>query len=145
MVEVYSIEDDTQINPTELKKALKHFNWGAFCFAWIWGLGNGSLRKTWYIFIFDLLLQISSLIPVICPFVILISLGIRIFYGINGNIWAYEGRAWYSIEDFVNTQQRWAKMASAVISAIVMAILFLLLLVFLVGVSVFNVGGQAGF
>lgn len=59
-------------------------------------------------------------------------LALKIYYGIKGNEWAYQNRAWWSIEDFESTQRRWA-IAVAVMygvafgSAIVLLIMGLIL------------------
>ena len=101
------IKQEIEVNPKDLEIAINHLNWGAFGFTWIWGLGNGSFKQTWPYVICDL-------IPFI-PFVnylwflaALVSFGFRIYFLINGNKWAYENRAWWSLTDFTETQKRWA-------------------------------------
>ena len=103
--------DIKEIEPESIEvrtnKALKHFNWGAFGFTWLWGLGNGSFGKTWHILILDIMSGLASKYALI---VVAFAFIIRVFYGVNGNKWAFERRAWYSVEDYTETQRRWAKI-----------------------------------
>ena len=116
--------EDVQINPTELDEALKHFNWGAFFFAWLWGLGNGSFSKTWSIILLDIIGSfISSSIKGVGIIYLICALGLRIYYGLNGNKWAYENRAWFSISDYAETQKKWAIFASVLMVIFVIFII----------------------
>ena len=94
----------------EYDVVLNHFNWGAFFFDWMWGLANGCLGKMKLVFVILILLLV--------PFVnILAGLGylvLKIYFGLKGNEWAYEGRAFYSPQDFEDTQKRWAIAGLAV-------------------------------
>lgn len=48
----------------------------------------------------------------------------KIYFGINGNQWAFDGRAWASIYDFEYTQRRWG---IAVVICLCMALHLILL------------------
>lgn len=75
----------------------KRFNWGAFTFSWIWGLGN----KTY--------ITLLTLVLVFIPFVGNIAAIIaNIIFGIKGNRWAWQNKQWKSIEHFHKVQKTWA-------------------------------------
>lgn len=117
---------------SESSEVLSKFNWGAFWYSYFWGLGNGAFRKTVPILICDIL----SGIPIINIVVLIINLILRIIAGINGNKWAYEGRAWYDAKDFEDTQRRYAT---------VVAVNFAVLVVFFVmGLFIGIMGRTAG-
>ena len=111
----------------ELEEALKPFNWGACFFLWIWGLGNGCFKKTFlpWIPVFVALLVFSTVLSFfpdsnnayvfnIIKYAIFLPLGI--VYGQNGNKWAFENRAWWSVDDFKETQKRWGMAVIIVFS-----------------------------
>ena len=80
---------------------LKKWNWGAFCFSWIWGIFNGIY---WPLIIIGL-----NFIPYIG---IVLSLGICIFLGIIGNKLAWKActtssSANVSKEYFISIQKKW--------------------------------------
>lgn len=75
----------------------KRFNWGAFLLSWIWGLGN----KTYI----TLLIIAVSFIPIINFFVPLIMC---IWFGIEGNAWAWQNKRFQSVEHFHSYQRKWA-------------------------------------
>ena len=83
----------TNVVPQEIKK----WNWGAFCFNWLWGVFNGVY--------WPLVLIVVNFIPYIGP---VISLGICIALGINGSEWAWKGKSWSSVEEFKRVQHKWA-------------------------------------
>ena len=73
------------------------YNWGAFTFSWIWGLGN----KTY--------ITLLTLVLVFIPFVGNIAAIIaNIIFGIKGNRWAWQNKQWKSIEHFHKVQKTWA-------------------------------------
>ena len=79
------------------------FNWGAFFFSWIWGLFN----KTYIPFIL-FIIPLLVFIPIINIFTGIIQLGLCIWFGINGNKWAWQNKRWNSIEHFHAVQKKWA-------------------------------------
>ena len=83
----------TNVVPQEIKK----WNWGAFCFNWLWGVFNGVY--------WPLVLIVVNFIPYIGP---VISFGICIALGINGSEWAWKGKSWSSVEEFKRVQHKWA-------------------------------------
>lgn len=111
----------------------KKFNWGAFFFFELWGFCNKQ-----YIAIVGVVL---SFIPFLG---ILINLGMRIYYGINGNKWAWQNNYYPSVSVFHESQQRWCY-----------AILYYLIFVAVIGIlwtvffaamfsSFMNLGGMGG-
>ncbi len=75
----------------------KRFNWGAFTFSWIWGLGN----KTYI----TLLTLVLVFIPVVGSIAALVA---NIIFGIKGNSWAWQNKQWKSVEHFHKVQKKWA-------------------------------------
>lgn len=84
----------------ESKKTMKieKFNWGAFFFTWIWGLFN----RTYITLIFIPFAFIPGLLGHI------ICLGLKIWFGLCGNQWAWKNNKWSSVEDFHRIQKIWA-------------------------------------
>ena len=91
----------------------KRFNWGACLLSWIWGLGNRS-----YITLIIFPIAISGIIPVLG---IIVQLGVMIWFGINGNKWAWQNKRWNSIEEFHRVQKKWA-IAAAIIQILLLLI-----------------------
>ena len=79
--------------PDEIKK----WNWGAFCFNWLWGVFNGVY--------WPLVLIIVNFIPYVGS---LISLACCIVLGVNGSEWAWKAKSWSSVEEFKRVQHKWA-------------------------------------
>ncbi len=77
----------------------KGFNWGAFYFNWIWGLNH---RKY---------LMLISLVIGFIPYVGILGLPLVIWYGFQGNQWAWESGRFTTIEDMMACQKIWAKWA----------------------------------
>lgn len=71
-------------------KEIKHWNWGAFMFTWIWGISN-NVYKSLLIFI--------PLISIVMPFIL----------GSRGNEWAWKNKKWGDLEQFEKTQDKWNK------------------------------------
>ena len=115
-----------------IPREVKRFNWGAFFFTWIWGLVNKS-----YLTLISLALwAISFVVPFIFGFgaglsgnetayavgtgfgfifgIIssLIGLGLRIWFGIKGNDWAWQNKHWQSTEHFNDVQKIWATVGT---------------------------------
>jgi len=68
---------------------IRHWNWGAFIWVWIWGIGN----NTW--------IALIGLIPYV-NFVMAFILGAK------GNEWAWRNKKWDNIDHFQRTQKAWA-------------------------------------
>lgn len=73
----------------ETPNNIKQWNWGAFWLSWIWGIGNKSYKTLW------------ALIPYF-GFIWMFVCGAK------GNEWAWENKQWSSVEDYNNTQRKWA-------------------------------------
>ncbi|NES42561.1 protein kinase [Moorena sp. SIO2C4] len=110
--------DESVLVPAEIQG----WNWGAFCLPGLWCVTNqvwiGLIAWT------DLSLVTGFLAwPVM-----------GIILGIKGNEWAWKSRRWKSIKAFKRHQRGWA-ITSFVIIGIIVTLLFLLLLVFFIGVT----------
>ena len=98
------------------------WNWGAFGFNWIWGIGN----NTW--------IALLMFVPV-ANIVMLILLGIK------GNEWAWQNKHWESVEQFKRVQHLWAKVwVILLIVSVVLWIVFGVLLASLIGAAVTSRG-----
>lgn len=75
----------------------KPFNWGAFAFQGLWGVFNGS-----YITLITVPLYFIPFIGKILVF------GFGIWFGRNGNTWAWRNRRWTTLTYFHKVQKRWA-------------------------------------
>ena len=93
------------------------WNWGAFCFSWIWGLGNSC-----YI---PLLIWLSLFYRPLILFMMIIC-------GMFGNVWAWKnGKSNYrDAEEFNRVQDSWNRAGKtvAVLSLIVVALMLIFVL-----------------
>ena len=83
----------------ELPKELQRFNWGAFLFTWIWGIGNNS-----YIAFLIFPIGLFAIIPFvgwIFPF------AFSIWLGSNGNELAWKNKQWRDAKHFNEVQELW--------------------------------------
>ena len=95
-------------------REIQKFNWGALFFWWIWGAFNGAFKQT---FIPWIILVVIYFIPVINICALFAGIGIMVYFGLNGNKWAWESKHWNSIEHFNSVQKKWA-IATAIFGAI---------------------------
>lgn len=79
------------------------FNWGAFFLTWIWGCANKS-----YITFLSFATFIIAAIPFANLLYLPAQLGIRIWFGIKGNEWAWQNKKFESAEAFHSSQRAWA-------------------------------------
>ena len=92
-----------------VKVVTDKFNWGAFFFTWIWGI----CYKKWI-----------TLIIIPCSFIPLVPLGLCIWFGIQGNKWAWQSKRYRSIQEFHEIHKKWAIAGlSLFIAGIVVTIL----------------------
>ena len=96
------------ISNNETPQNIKQWNWGAFWLSWIWGIGNKSFKT-----FFALIPYFGFIWMFVC--------------GAKGNQWAWENKQWASIEDYNNTQRKWAVIGNslAVLSLILVVTLFI--------------------
>ena len=76
-------------NQAVIPPEIKGWNWGAFFLNWIWGLRNRTY------------IALLCLIPFV-SFVMVFILGAK------GSEWSWKNQKWDSIEQFKNSQRRWA-------------------------------------
>lgn len=81
--------ENQQFASSDLPEEVKRWNWGAFFFTWIWGIGNGVL------------ISLIALIPAA-------SLIMAIVLGIKGGEWAWQTGRFASIEEYQKKQKAWA-------------------------------------
>lgn len=105
-----------QENGKETPKEIKGWNWGAFSFSWMWGIGN----KTY--------LPLFNLIPIFNIVWIFVT-------GFKGNEWAWQKGDYQDIETFKQVQKTWN---IAGIAAFIIHVLVFILYIFIIFVSVFN-------
>jgi len=74
---------------SEVPSEIKRWNWGAFLFNWIWGIGNST---------YIALLMFLPIANMVMPFVL----------GAKGNQWAWQNRTWRDVDHFKKTQKKWA-------------------------------------
>jgi len=110
----------------ELPLNHRSFNWGAFLLTWIWGIGN----KT-YIAFLVFAVSLLSIIPYVGW---LAQLGFCIWLGIQGNELAWKNKEWNSLEEFEETQRKWA-MWGGIIVGISFALLLLLIFVVIIAIA----------
>lgn len=92
---------------------IKEWNWGAFIFAWIWGVCN----SVW--------ISLLCLIPVVATIMVFVL-------GAKGNEWAWQSKEWDSTEHFRRTQRTWRNWAIAW-AIFVLVLNFILIFVLAVG------------
>lgn len=111
---VKSAQIDSHIVPAEIRG----WNWGAFWLCWIWGVGH----KT-YIALLGLLPGVN----VVISFVL----------GAMGNRWAWQNRAWESVEQFREVQKAWSVFGWGMAAGFLSGVLTLASLVGLLIIPVF--------
>jgi hypothetical protein len=107
------------------------WNWGAFVFTGLWLLNHGVHGFGWGLLITSLIAY--GICPILnlyeVPFTLgLLSLGMSIALGINGNRIAWHNRAFESIENFRSCQRIWscwAIVGGVLITAALIPILFI--------------------
>lgn len=98
-----------QENGKEAPSEIKGWNWGAFSFSWIWGIGN----KTY--------LPLLTLIPIL-------GLIWRFIVGFKGNEWAWQKGNYDDIKTFQKVQSTWNRAGIvALIIRIILLVLYILL------------------
>lgn len=102
------------ISNDETPQNIKQWNWGAFWLSWIWGIGNKSFKT-----FFALIPYFGFIWMFVC--------------GAKGNEWAWENKKWASVEDYNNTQRKWAIIGNSL--AILSLILALTLFIFVQNIS----------
>lgn len=98
---------DDSIVPQEINK----WNWGAFFFSWIWGLGN----RTYLALLF---------------FVPFLGFAMMVVLGVKGSEWAWRNKKWDSVEHFQRVQRKWAIAAITFTIAMILGVAALVSAVF---------------
>ena len=74
----------------------KKFNWGAMMLGFLWGPFN----KTY--------ITLTILFFAFIPIAGLSAFALAVFFGVKGNEWAWKNKEWESVEQFNQTQKKWA-------------------------------------
>jgi len=115
-------QENVQENAVDINLVAKRFNWGAFFFTWIWGIGNKVWITLWIIPIWALLnlflvviqnlgLFSSVVLMLLSIFANLLMLAVQIWFGMKGNLWAWNKKKYKSVEHFHKIQRIWASIA----------------------------------
>ena len=81
----------------------RRFNWGALAFTWVWGMSHRST-----ITIVALLVFVLSLF---FPPLLLVGLGIGVWFGTQGNEWAWQSGRFGTPDEMLTCQRVWARWA----------------------------------
>ncbi|MDR1953764.1 MAG: hypothetical protein LBQ21_04725 [Clostridiales Family XIII bacterium] len=120
----------------EIPAEVRKWNWGAFMFGWIWGIGNHA-----YLTLLGLAAYVIVFIPTLLN-LFLLSIPFSLFSivwaficGGMGNRWAWKSGEFKDVETFLAVQKTWNKAGLvAFILSIVVVILCIVILV-VVGIS----------
>lgn len=85
---------------------LSRWSWGAFALSWIWGFFHGC----WWIFLIELGTIVLLFVPFIGLIFPLVSLGLKILYGVKGTEWSWKNKQWPSIQAFEHSHNIWNKV-----------------------------------
>lgn len=98
-----------QFSTQEVPQSIKKWNWGAFMFNILWGIGN------------------KSYLPLLCLVPVLNIVWIFVC-GAKGNEWAWKNGNYSSAEEFLLVQSTWSRAGiAAFIIAIIVIVLELIL------------------
>lgn len=101
-------ENNMRETGKETPKEVRGWNWGAFMFNWIWGIGN----KTY--------LPLLNLIPLVNIVWIFVT-------GFKGNEWAWQKSDYEDVETFKKVQESWnrAGLVQFIVYIIVLVLYFI--------------------
>jgi len=87
-----------QRNLPEYPSIVDKWNWGAFCFSWVWALFNGLY--------WPLIIVVLNFIPYIGVF---LSICIGFYLGKRGNMlaWMVAERKGLTVKDYIDIQKKW--------------------------------------
>ncbi len=84
---------------------LKKWNWGAFCFSWIWGFSNGIIKES----LIALLLSVNVMfIPIV-----------NLYFGWYGTRLAWKNKKWTSWKSYQEVQSKWITVSYLLLFAII--------------------------
>jgi hypothetical protein len=111
-------------NSQEVPNEIKGWNWGAFMFTFLWGVGN------------KVYISLVCLIPIaniVFPFIL----------GAKGNEWAWKAGFYRDVEEFKKTQSSWkiAGLIAFVLAAISVILSFLFLGAMITALASYYNGG----
>ncbi|WP_425483280.1 ribonuclease G [Lentilactobacillus kribbianus] len=105
----------------ETPQEIKGWNWGAFMFNWIWGIGNHTY------------LPLLSLIPVVNIIWVFIT-------GFKGNEWAWQKGEYESVAEFKKVQETWNR--AGLVQFIISIIAIILYFIFFAGIVATSINNQ---
>lgn len=111
---IHTITSPHILHATAVPPEIKKWNWGAFTFNIVWGIGNYTY------------LPLICLIPIINIVWIFVC-------GFKGNEWAWKSGKFTNIEDFLATQETWSRAGFVyfIVSISVLALILFLSLLFI--------------
>jgi len=90
---------------------IRGWNWGAFLFNWIWGIGNN---------VWIALLALIPWVNIVMVFVL----------GVKGSEWAWQSKRWNSVEHFKKTQSIWTKVAIGITIGVILINVIVFIVIF---------------
>ncbi len=89
---------DTETNIPEYPSIIDKWNWGAFCFSWVWALFNGLY--------WPLIIVVLNFIPYIG---VILSICICFYLGKRGNMlaWMVAERKGLTVKHYIDVQKKW--------------------------------------
>ncbi len=105
----YGIENTEPQN--ELYDELAKFNWGAFFLNIFWAIPNGAIKDALPTLVIMFIVLLLSQIPLLGLIFVIINICLSVYLGKKGNEWAWYGKKWKSVDEFVATQKTWGGLS----------------------------------
>lgn len=104
---MYRNLDEEKTIQQQIDEELLKFNWGAFFLNFIWASFNGAWKEFWPTFLIMLLFSILTNIPLFGIVFFILNIILAVYVGRHGNEWAWYGKKWDSLEQFISVQKNW--------------------------------------
>jgi len=117
-------QNRTIASENKLPNECKKFNWGAFFLTWIWGIGN----RTYITFLIIPAALFSLFVPIL-------GLAVSIWFGVQGNEWAWKNTNYNNAQIFNESQKKWAIFGTIIGILFSLIKIGIILLIFLLLVS----------
>ena len=105
----YDVNDFEQQN--KFYNELAKFNWGAFLFNFVWVIPNGAIKEALPTLIIMFIFCFMAQIPLFGLIFVILNICLAIHLGKKGNEWAWYGKKWSSIDNFVKVQKAWGALS----------------------------------
>lgn len=119
------IDDSQKYDPTSpiTPPEIKRWNWGAFMFSWIWGIGNYTY------------LPLLSLVPILNIVWIFVC-------GAKGNEWAWKSGQFKSVKEFLTVQNTWNRAGILIFIISCVFLVFYFIIIYLLIIMFFSFLGS---